>query len=312
MIERLFFGVVGALLSSIGLATEISNAKLMASYWVDDSEGLGISGLSFCDGKLLTVSDKKSDTIYTLELENKRAKVVPYLEISGLRPPKKDKPTNLWYFFLDLTRLPSVMDFEGISCKDNAIYILSERFNRIAKVDKQGKAHWLEKNWSVEAKAQGYLRGFNLSSEGIVKVKDDFWIALEREPRGLVKLSPNGSVRIFKLPPVAGLKFQGGSEDLTALDYFNGALFTLERSAHAVCKRALPSLQAEWCLDYQAFEESPELGYEGAHTGGMGDGLAVGEQGIFILFDNNNISRIQDSDDRRALLLQLAFPEGVH
>ncbi|WKD50464.1 esterase-like activity of phytase family protein [Microbulbifer spongiae] len=311
MIERVYAVVGGVLLSSLGLAAEISSAKLLASYWVDGSEGLGLSGLSFCNGQLLTVSDKKSDTIYTLELENKRAKAVPYLEISGLRPPKKDKPTNLWYFFLDLTRRPSAMDFEGISCKNNAIYILSERFNRIAKVDKQGKAHWLETNWSLEAKTQGYLQGFNLSSEGIVKVEDDFWVALESEPRGLVKLASNGSIQIFQLPPVDGLKFQGGSEDLTALDYFNGALFTLERNAHAVCKRALPNLQAEWCLDYRALELSPELGYEGTRTGGMGDGLAVREQGIFVLFDNSNISRIQDPKDRRALLLQLAFPEGT-
>ncbi|MCO1333900.1 SdiA-regulated domain-containing protein [Microbulbifer sp. OS29] len=311
VIKRFFLGVAGALLSSIGGAAEIIPAKKVTHYWVAASAGLSISGLSFCAGNLLTVSDKDSKEIYKIVLEGRRAELETYVKILGLAVPKKGRPTNFWQFLLDLTRPAAAMDFEAISCGDNAIYILSERYNRIAEVDMQGRGRWLDVMWSPIAKAQGYLQGYNLSGVGLAKVGDSFWVALEREPRGLIKLGPKGEIQIFTPPSVSELDFRGEPENLSGLDYYDGALFTLEPNAYAVCRRALPSLKAEWCLDYREHENSSELGYEVARTGGKGDGLVVGEKGIFIVFDNDNISRIQDPQDRRALLLQLAFPEGA-
>ncbi|WP_226647366.1 SdiA-regulated domain-containing protein [Microbulbifer variabilis] len=309
MIKRFLFSVVFLHLSSLGMAAEIIPAKKLNHYWVDASAGLSISGLTFCDGKLFTISDKKSKEIYEIVVAGRHAKLVPYLTISGLGTPQKDKPTNFWHFLLELTRPAAAMDFEGISCADNNFYLLSERYNRIAEINMQGEGRWLENMWSSTAKAQGYLKGYNLSGVGLQKIGDDFWIAIERDPRGLVKIGPKESVQIFKLPPVAGLNFRGQTENLAALYYYDGALFTLEPNGYAVCRRELPSLKAQWCLDYWDQENSSELRYEVSRTGGRGDGLAVSEQGIFIVFDNDNISRIHDPQDRRGLLLQLAFPE---
>jgi len=309
--NRFVWGVAGVLFSSVGLATEIIPAKKITHYWVENSAGLSISGLSFCNERLVTVSDKYSRDIYQIKLEGGRAKLETFLTLSGLMVPKKDKPTNFWHFILELTRPAVAMDFEGISCVDNTIYILSERYNRIAEVDIEGKGRWLENMWSSTAKAQGYMQGYNLSGVGLVKVKDNFWVAIERDPRGLVKLGPKGSIQIFTPPPVAGLDFRGESENLAGLDYHDGSLFTLEPNAYAVCRRTLPSLKAQWCLDYREIEESSELKYEAARTGGKGDGLAVGESGIFIVFDNDNISRSADPQDRRALFLHLGFPDNV-
>ncbi|WP_299586488.1 hypothetical protein [Microbulbifer echini] len=299
------------LLSQLGVAAEIIPAQKLNHYWVDASAGLSLSGLSFCNGKLLTVSDKKSQEIYQIVLKGTHARLETYLTLSGLSVPKKDRPRNLWYFLLDLTRPAVAMDFEAISCAGNTFYLLSERYNRIAEVDIQGRGHWLENMWSAKAKAQGYMQGYNLSGVGLQKVGDNFWMVLERDPRALVKLDAKGGVQIFTPPPVAGLNFRGQPENLAGLDYYNGALFTLEPNGHAVCRRVLPSLKAKWCLDYWEHENSSELGYEVSRTGGKGDGLAVGDLGIFIVFDNDNISRIHDPQDRRALLLHLAFPEGV-
>ncbi|WP_238152024.1 hypothetical protein [Microbulbifer sp. A4B17] len=311
MIKRICLSVAFVLLSSLGSAAEIIPAKKIAHYWVDDSAGLSISGLSFCDGKMLSVSDKQSREIYQIVLDDRFAALEIYLTLAGLRVPKKDRPTNFWYFLLDLTRPAAAMDFEAITCDDNAFYLLSERYNRIAEINKEGKGHWLENMWSSTAKAQGYMQGYNLSGVGLQKVGDDFWMAIERDPRALVKLGPKGSVQIFTPPPVEGLNFRDESENMAGLAYYDGALWTLEPNAYAVCRRELPSLKAQWCLDYWEHENSSELGYEVSRTGGKGDGLAIGEQGIFIVFDNDNISRIHDPQDRRALLLHLAFPEGT-
>ncbi|QFT54228.1 hypothetical protein [Microbulbifer sp. THAF38] len=311
MIKRLLLCVFFVLVPSLGMATEIIPAKKLNHYWVSASAGLSISGLTFCDGKLFTISDKKSEEIYEIVVEGRRAELESYLTLYGLGAPKKDRPTNFWHFLLDLTRPAAAMDFEAISCVDNKFYLLSERYNRIAEINMQGEGHWLENMWSSTAKAQGYLKGYNLSGVGLQKIGDDFWIGLESDPRGLVKIGPKKSVQIFKLPPVTGLNFRGQSENLAALYYYDGALFTLEPNAYAVCRRELPSLKAQWCLDYWEQENSSELRYEVSRTGGKGDGLAVNEQGIFIVFDNDNISRIHDPQDRRGLLLQLAFPEGA-
>ncbi|GAA5445028.1 hypothetical protein Misp06_03221 [Microbulbifer sp. NBRC 101763] len=311
MIKSFLYVITGVLLSVTGVGAEVIPAKKINHYWLDGSVGEGISGLSFCYGELLTISDKNSREIFTLKREGRHAKLASYLQLSGLTVPQKDKPRNFWHFILDLSRPVGAMDFEGITCSDKYIYIVSERYNRILEVDRQGNAHWLDAMWTTEARARGYMQGFNLASEGLVKIGDDFWVAMESEPRGLVKLSPNGDVQLFTPPPVAGLNFRGEPEDLGALDYYDGGLFTLERNAYAVCRRVLPSLKAEWCLDYREIEKSSELQYEGHRTGGKGDGLAVGKEGIFIVFDNDNISRSANPQDRRALLLHLAFPERV-
>ncbi|MFS1522669.1 hypothetical protein ACL7TT_00915 [Microbulbifer sp. 2304DJ12-6] len=310
MIKRFFFGIAFALLSPLAIAADISTARLLASYWVDGSAGLDLSGLSFCAGKLLTVSDRASREVYAIKLMEGRAELVSHLKLTGLRVPKRNKATSLWSFIPELFRPARDLDFEGVSCDENRIYLLSERYNRIAVVEEQGEARWLENLWSPEVKARGYLQTSNVSSEGLVKARDQFWLAIEREPRGLLRLSPGGDAQVFSLPPVAGLDFHGNPEDLTGLAYYDGALFTLEGNAHAVCRRALPSLKAEWCLDYRALEKSPERVYEVALRG-KGGGLAVSEQGIFVVFDNDNSARAQDPGDRRALLLHLAFPDSA-
>ncbi|WP_444943849.1 esterase-like activity of phytase family protein [Microbulbifer sp. ZKSA006] len=308
MIKRTLFSVLAVLAAPLAVAAEITPAKLLASYWVDSSAGLDISGLSFCSGELLAVSDKNSEEIYTLEFRDGHADLAPYLRLNGLGVPQRDKPASAWEGIKALFRSAADLDFEGVSCADGRVYLVSEHYNRIAIVDSGGSARWQEHNWSALAKSQGFLQKTNASSEGLVKAGDTFWVAMEREPRGLLRLSAGGAADTLTLPPVAGLDFAGRSEDLAGLDYYDGALFTLERNAHAVCRRALPSLQAEWCVDYRFLEESPERVYEETRYG-KGEGLAVGEQGIFVVLDNNNVGRAQAPDDKRALLLHLAMPE---
>jgi len=308
VIKRSLFSTLCILLSPLLAIAAVSPAKLQASYWVDDSEGLDISGLSFCADNLLAISDKNSAEVYMLKFQGGDAHLASHLQLTGLEIPEHDEPGNLWVALKELFRSANELDFEGVSCDEDAIYLVSEHYNRIAVVDGQGDAAWQEHRWSPIARSQGYLQKTNAASEGLVKAGDNFWVALEREPRGLLKLSPNGEVKVFTLPKVAGLDFAGRSEDLTGLDYYDGALFTLERNAHAVCRRILPSLEAEWCLNYRALEESPERVYEETRYG-KGEGLAVNGRGVFVVLDNNNVGRAMVPDDRRALLLHLAFPD---
>ncbi len=297
------------LLSPVAMAAApVSPAQLLASYWLEGSAGLDISGLSFCGGELLAVSDKNSAEIYSVDLAAPGAILKSRAQLAGLDVPEGES-AGLVAGLLEMVRPDAEMDFEGISCDGDYIYLVSERHNRIAGIAPDGAVGWQPQRWAASARASGYLKKFNAGAEGLVKAGTDFWIAMEREPRGLLRLSPGADPQIFAIPPVAGLDFSDRSEDITGLAVYDGALFTLERNAFAVCRRSLQNLRAEWCVDYRAIEEAPEFVYEETEYG-KGEGLAVDASGIYVVLDNNNVGRSADPEDRRALLLHLAFPEG--
>ncbi|WP_250463002.1 esterase-like activity of phytase family protein [Microbulbifer litoralis] len=301
--------VAGLLVLSSPLsATPVSEAKLLSARWLDNSAGLDISGLSFCDGKLLAVSDKDSGNLYQVDVADRGVSLVPDRALAGLAAPGGES-AGLLASLIDLTRPDTAMDFEGVSCDGESVYLLSERHHRIANLDNRGTAEWLPQRWAEAARERGYLQKFNAAGEGLAKVGGDFWIALEREPRGLLHLKANASPALLEIPPVAGLDFRGRNEDITGLAFYHEALFTLERNAFAVCRRSLEDLRAEWCIDYGAIEEAPEFVYRETEYG-KGEGLAVDDSGIYVVLDNNNVARVADPGDRRALLLHLQFPEA--
>ena len=290
------------------------SAELKGYWWIDGSEGLDISGLAFCEGELLAVADKSSESIYVLRPQPATHTVSLVQKATFARPElPRDQPVSLKARALHIASRPLSMDFEGITCDGGQVYLLSERHNRIARLDPTAhRAQWLKPRWSEAARARGYLQQFNGESEGLVKAGADFWVALERGPRGLLKLKPGdqeGS-EFYSVPPVPALDFRGRSEDLTGLATFDGALFTLERNAFAVCRRSLDTLTAEWCLDYRPFEEGRETAYLDTRYG-KGEGLAVNESGIYVVLDNNGVGRALVPGDNRGLLLQLGYPDSA-
>nr|WP_010132916.1 hypothetical protein [Microbulbifer agarilyticus] len=293
----------------------VKPAKLLGAWWIDGSEDLDISGLSFCDGELLAVADKSSEHIYHLPVREGAERVTLEPKARFARPDlPDDQPVPLKVRALHYASTPLSMDFEGITCDASGVYLLSERHNRIARLDSAAKrAQWLVPRWSESARERGYLQVFNAESEGLVKAEGVFWVALEREPRGLLRLERDEvEGKDFRaLPGVAGLDFRGRAEDVTALAYYDGGLFTLERNAFAVCRREPASLLAEWCVHYRDIEHAPEFVYRDTRFG-KGEGLAINPQGIFVVLDNNGVARAADAGDRRGLLLQLALPEFVN
>ncbi|WP_233998929.1 hypothetical protein [Microbulbifer pacificus] len=291
----------------------VSPATLLNAWWIDGSEGLDISGLSFCDGELLAVADKVSEQIFQLSPESDRDSVALKTKAGFTRPSlPDDQPVPLKARALHVASPSLSMDFEGITCDADGIYLLSERYNRIARLNSiESRGEWLPVRWSESAKTRGFLRVFNAESEGVAKIGDDFWVALERDPRGLLKLHAGDQEgRDFRVvPEVKGLDFRGRSEDIAGLAAYDGALFTLERNAFAVCRRNVESLQAEWCIHYHDVEEGSEFVYLDTRFG-KGEGLAVNERGIFVVLDNNGIGRAAAPEDTRGLLLHLAFPEA--
>lgn len=294
-----------------GYSAPVVPATLRQAWWIDGSQGLDISGLAFCNGRLLAVADKASDRFFSLAPRRDSASVTLVQE-AGFVPPglPPDQPVSLKARAIHYASVDLSMDFEGITCGRGQLYLLSERHNRLARFDGEGRrARWTGQKWSQSARAAGYLQKFNAESEGLAKVGDDFWIALERNPRGLLRLKPGDEVGVdfYQIPPVRGLDFRGRSEDIAGLDYYGGYLYTLERNAFAVCQRAVDTLQANWCVTYREVEESPEYVYRETRFG-KGEGVAVSERGIFVVLDNNGVGRAEVPEDNRGLLIQLSFP----
>ncbi|WGL16699.1 hypothetical protein PVT68_18345 [Microbulbifer bruguierae] len=285
-------------------------ATLVDQWWIDGSENLDISGLSFCDGVLVAVADKSSEQFYAFSPIAGTGSVQLEVKGSFTRPSlPDDQPVSVKARALHIASTPLSMDFEGITCDAGGVYLLSERHNRIVQIE-SGAGRWSPQRWSESARAHGYLQFFNGESEGLVKAGADFWVALERNPRGLLKLKPEDEEgrEFFQLPPVTGLDFHGRSEDLTGLAYYDGALFTLERNAFAVCRRSIETLVAQWCIDYRHIEEAAENIYRETIYG-KGEGLAVDASGIYVVLDNNGVDRLAAPGDARGLLMHLAFPE---
>lgn len=309
MFRKLLCTALAVFFVPLAAAAPVTPAQLVASYWLDGSPGLDISGLSFCNGELLAASDKDSGNIYAVQFGKGGASLVPRELLAGL-PMPSTRAEGLKARLLNLVQGGLAADFEGITCDADDIYLVSERHHHIAAVDGTGEAGWLPQRWAAAARERGYMQQFNGASEGLVRAGQDFWVALERDRRGLVHFAAGAQEpQFFDLPPVDGLDFGGRSPDLTGLAFYDGDLFTLERNAFAVCRRSPATLEALWCIDYRALEESPENVYRDTRYG-KGEGLAVNASGIFVVLDNNNVARAADAEDRRGLLLHLDFPSG--
>jgi len=285
----------------------VEPAQNIKVYWLENSQNLDLSGLSFCHERLLTISDDKDDVIYEINFKNEQATIKPYIESLHI-PPKTasyriDQQMSYW---IESVRLGDRLDFEAITCDQDKIYILSERKNAILKIE-SSKVEWLMVDWYSNLRALGFLNQYNAYGEGLTKIGSDFFLGVEREKRGVFQLTlnPHGNTKIqqLDLPDIQGLNWHNKNKDLSDLFYDGQFLYTLERNAYAVCQRTLPHLTAVHCFSYEHIELGDSSRYEKARYG-LAEGLAINDRFIYVVLDNNGQPRISAPKDRRALLIQ--------
>jgi SdiA-regulated len=292
--------------STLWSQTLVQPAKNVKTYWIENSQNLDLSGLSFCHGKLLTLSDDKDDTIYEISFKNKSATLEPFIE--ALQVP----PKNVSYridqqiaYEIENIRLGDRLDLEAITCDNDHIYLLSERKNAILKID-HSKAQWLTIDWYSQLRAMGFLNQPNAYGEGLTKIGADFFLGVERESRGIFQLTPTlhgTQIQKRELPEEQDLNWHNKNKDLSDLFYDGKHIYTLERNAYSVCQRTLPHLRAVRCFSYEHVELSGENRYTKA-VYGLAEGLAVNNAFIYVVLDNNGQPRITAPEDRRALLIR--------
>ena len=279
---------------------------------IDGSEGLDLSGLTRCGDELVTVSDKKDRQLYRLI---KRADTYA-LEIKAVVPPLPPLKTGFsqahWVkATLDRVKFDGNHDLEGVAClPDHRLWMVSE--NRLAAFEVNlstgtSTVGWLSDSLYAAGQAAGFFQKYNAFFEGIALNHDQLFLAIEREPRGIVRADIStdtrllGQVKFLPLPNNLGLDFAGRAEDVAGLDFNGESLYTLERNAAAVCQRDPNTLLARKCISYRAVED--QIGYADTRYR-KAEGLLVEESAVTIIFDNNN-NTVGATDDRRGRLLQI-------
>ncbi|WP_457436323.1 esterase-like activity of phytase family protein [Pseudomonas sp. TE3786] len=285
--------------------------KLLSEQVVDGMPTGNLSGLAWCGDALWTVSDRDDDRLYRLSANG----AVLNAEVEVFQAPPPPQSPLPWgvrvrNWLSGLTR-GGALDFEGLSCdaKGNR-YLVSEATSAVLMIPPAGSGEWLNLPASLvsQARASGMLLHFNALFEGlVVDAKGDrLWLAAERERRGLLVLHKiNGS---WKCAGGCVLMSEGGDElpppqmgtkpmpkDFSDIAFYKGHLYTLERLAHQICRRAADTGEAEHCWSFANEALTDARKYD--EPWGMAEALTIDEKGAWIGVDNGNKAR-GDGEDR--------------
>jgi hypothetical protein len=263
---------------------------------IDVDEDFEPSGLLLLDGRLLTVSDKNDDTVFELVLGDDVAEARPFIHFEP--PPGEPQP----------------FDFEGLSLDhDGSLLLVSEARYRVLSLTRAGKAAWLTPSLLPIGAKAGLFQERNAALEGIARLGDGrLLLAAEREPRGLIELGaqrPTSEARAWAMPDSLYPPPAGRNPDFADLATSGSAVYALERNAHLIVR--IERGERAW-LEREAWsfgrvENDPR--FVCADTSfGLAEGLAMDDQHVYVVLDNNRDARAADTTDHRSLLFIFARP----
>ncbi|WP_437882464.1 esterase-like activity of phytase family protein [Pseudomonas sp. LRF_L74] len=303
--------------------TEPEELKLLAELPVDDLPAGNLSGLARCGSELLGISDRDDDRLYRLQEKDGALQATAEL-FEAPSAPASGLPwgVRMRTWASGLFRGGN-LDFEGLAC-DGAgnRYLVSEANASVLRVSASGSAEWLNLPPSLvrQARASGMLLNFNALFEGIaIDAKGErLWLAAERERRGLLLLhNKEGGWRcndgcvllsqagqeLSRVDPASGVKL---SRDFADLALFDGKLFTLERSAHRICRRNADDGKLEKCWSFLAEAMIDGRRYPGPY--GTAEALSMDADGAWVGLDNNDQARADG--ETRPIVWHFAAPKG--
>lgn len=239
------------------------------------------SGLAFLDGRLLTVSDKTSDTIMEIEVGADAA--VAHAAIAVRQPAGAHED----------------LDLEGIAVRGSELLLVSEARNAVLVVPADGPARWLPTDVAGPARAAGLLATAGAGFEGIAWLGDRLVLAAEREPRGLVVAGAR--VEAWQMDRTVVPLPAGRHPDFADLATDDGRLYALVRNGDAV---------VELVPAGDRFVEGRAWSYATAAARyryvdqryGLGEGLTIAGDRLYVIFDNNGAGRVAAPGDRRPMM----------
>lgn len=283
------------------VSVNLNALTLEGIYPIEASENMDLSGLAMCQGKLLTVSDKNSTAIYQIENHSNVFTLTRFQEINmlGVHSQNFQFPNNIYYSIYRLLD-NSNYDWEGISCIDQSIYLASERHVKIAEVTrmKSDIPKWHDINIK-HIEESGLLAKYNAFVEGLTVDSDYFYLGIEREPRGMVKVDR-------KTGRVSSNRYHDNNHskrpaDIAGLAMWRDELFLLSRNEESICQVDKVTMDVEKCYSYKEVVQS--IKYDSDEYGVV-EGMAITDEFIYLVIDNNGMS-IKGTDDTRSRLIIL-------
>lgn len=292
--------------------------QLLQALAITDTAGQPIadlqpSGLAFCQGRLLMVSDRHNQ-VFQLQLKDDAAVAEPVLAIADLPQPQLDDYAFgvRWW-----NKINHRYDWEGIACDDQNLYLLSETLAQVLVYAPEGGWRWLGPEVYRQGRGKGLFEQLNAFAEGLAVSDTHMLVAAERHPRGLVLLSRQQSPtdsrsgglswsvqRVQRLQPFPSLL---EPVDFAGVLLEANRVYTLERNQHQLCRRDLALQPSQRCWSYQHVEDSAEYGYRSGRFG-IAEGIARQAERLFLVLDNNGDRRRREAHDRRPQLWVFATP----
>ncbi|MCW8885427.1 MAG: esterase-like activity of phytase family protein [Motiliproteus sp.] len=313
LIETIFSGLAALLLAwaATARADEPQQLKLIRALEVYSASEIGAlqpSGLAYCDGRLLMVSDRHNQTVFTFRLEQDRAIAEPWIQLGDIPSPELDSYPfgQRW-----LTKISRRYDWEGVSCDaEGRLYLVSEALAQVLVRESDGRLHWLGAEAYHRGRELGLFEHTNAFAEGLAVSGDGMVMVAERQPRGLVFLHRQaGNWNVQQVRYLSGFPSLVRPDDFSGVLLEERGVYTLERNHFKVCRRSLMEFTEEQCWGYRSVEESPALRYEDRRYG-KAEGLARNGSRLYLVLDNNEDARAVDSGNRRPLLFVFQQPQN--
>jgi len=268
----------------------------------------GISGLDFCGDHLLAIDDYSGSDLFRIHYEADQPYVSKFRTISP-PPLEVEAPfTRTWLAWKRRWGGKGFYDWEGLSCFEDDIYLVSELHGAVLKLSHEDTV------WVVEGFIDG-TRNFDIYKtldfdrisigyESLtVTGRDRILLGHEREPSLLLSVEQGRLKLLSTIEQDQALKkLAEPTIDITGSDMHEGLLYTLHRSARAVCVRSIDDGISIGCGSYEHIENIPALRYEDKRFG-RSEGIAVNADSIFISLDHNSDKRENSDSDSSVIMV---------
>lgn len=256
------------------------------------------SGLAYCRGHLLMVSDNDQEMIFRLEPESVAMTPIEYLHLENI-PSQPIELNDKWGY-----------DWEAIDCDEQEnLYLMSEELGNVLVVKNHGVSHWLNIPIYSLGSPFGFFTASNAGAEGIVIHEPNaVVVAAERSEPGILSIDMNSN-KVIQHHVIHQQTVGAFAEDVSDLHREGSALYSLQRFHGKICRRNLQAatLEAEHCWSFKHIEKAEENLYKDSFYG-KAEGLARIEDKIFVVLDNNGEHRKNDSQDNRPLMFIFKKP----
>lgn len=259
------------------------------------------SGVAVCAGDVLMVSDRSWQIFEIAEHQDHAV------------------ASTRHQLLVDVKGASRSSQWEGLACDyaGDELYLVGERGTEILRYARlTGEFEWLAPGLGSEAQQLGFHTKENAGAEGIAVNGDCLFIAMEREPRGLLALRKETggwgmetALKILPLQPPCG-EMCDLNLDLSDVLASGDHIYTLQRMEHLICRRRQDDFSADRCWSYALSEHAPQNEFDRQRQEfGLAEGIAVRGDEILLVLDNNGGARHQVGEsDTRPLLLVLSLP----